>query len=44
MREDNSKDLDLGETIILKWILLKYNGMVLIGFIWLRIWTNGMQL
>jgi hypothetical protein len=32
---------DVGGWTILKWILDKYNGMVWIGLIWLRIGING---
>jgi hypothetical protein len=31
------KDLDLGETIILKWLLRKQGGVVWTGVIWQRI-------
>lgn len=33
--------LDVGDKIILKWILHKYNGVVYTGFIWFKIETNG---
>jgi hypothetical protein len=35
------EDLDIGGWIILKCILERYVGVVWIGFIWLKIWTNG---
>jgi hypothetical protein len=34
-------DLDIGERIILKWILEKKDGMVWTVLIWLRIGTGG---
>jgi hypothetical protein len=38
---DHWEDQDVGGLTILKWILEKYDGMVWIGLIWLRIGTNG---
>jgi hypothetical protein len=35
------KDLDVDGKIILEWILGKYGGKVLTGFIWLRIGISG---
>jgi hypothetical protein len=35
------EDQDVGGWTILKWILEKYNVIVWIGLIWLRIGTNG---
>ena len=42
-REGNNhlEDSDLGDWIILKWILHKLYGTVWAGYIWLRIWTSG---
>jgi hypothetical protein len=37
---DHWEDHDVGEWIISKWILERYDGMELIGFIWLRIGTS----
>jgi hypothetical protein len=36
-----SEDLNVDGRIILEWILREYGVKVLIGFIWLRIGTNG---
>jgi hypothetical protein len=38
---DHWEDQDVGGWTILKWILERYDGMVRIGLIWLRIGTNG---
>jgi hypothetical protein len=38
---DHWEDEDIGGWTILKWILERQDGMVWIGFIWLRIGTNG---
>jgi hypothetical protein len=38
---DHKEDLDIGERIILEWILERYDGVVWTGLIWLRIWTSG---
>jgi hypothetical protein len=38
---DQWEDRDVGEWTILKWVLERYNGMVGIGLIWLRIGTSG---
>jgi hypothetical protein len=38
---DHGKDQDIGGRTILKWILEKYDWMVWIGLIWLRIGTSG---
>jgi hypothetical protein len=38
---DHWEDLDVGWWTILKWILERYGGMVLIGLIWLRIGIGG---
>jgi hypothetical protein len=35
------EDLDVRERIILNWILEKQDGLVWIGFIWLRTGTSG---
>jgi hypothetical protein len=35
------EDLNVGESIILKCMLEKWDGVVQTGFIWLRIGTNG---
>jgi hypothetical protein len=35
------EDLGIEEMIILKFILRNWGLRVWIGFIWLRIWTNG---
>jgi hypothetical protein len=40
-RRDHAEDLDVNERIILKWILGKWVLMVLIGFIWPKIGTDG---
>jgi hypothetical protein len=34
------EDQDVGWWTILKWILERYDGMMGIGSIWLRIWTS----
>jgi hypothetical protein len=41
MERDHWEDEGVGERKILKWILEKYDGMVWIGLIWLRIRTGG---
>jgi hypothetical protein len=38
---DHWEDLDIGERIILEWILERWDGVVWTGLIWLRIGTNG---
>jgi hypothetical protein len=38
---DHWEDQDVGGLTILKWILERYDGMVWIGLIWLRIGTSG---
>jgi hypothetical protein len=38
---EKPEDLDVGERIILKWILEKQDGVVWTGFIWLRTGTSG---
>jgi hypothetical protein len=38
---DHWKEQDVGGWTILKWILERYDGMVWIGSIWLRIGTSG---
>jgi hypothetical protein len=38
---DHWENLDVGGWTILKWILKRYNGMVWIGLIWLRMETGG---
>jgi hypothetical protein len=38
---DHWEDQDVGGWTIIKWILERYNGMVWIGLIWLRIRTSG---
>jgi hypothetical protein len=38
---DHLEDQDIGGWTILKWILERYDGMVGIGSIWLRIGTSG---
>jgi hypothetical protein len=38
---DHLEDQDVYGWIILKWILERYDGMVGIGSIWLRIGTSG---
>jgi hypothetical protein len=38
---DHYEDQDVGGWTILKWILERYDGMVRIGLIWLRIGTGG---
>jgi hypothetical protein len=35
------EDQNVGGRRILKWILERYDGMVWIGFVWLRIGTSG---
>jgi hypothetical protein len=37
---DNREDLDLGKRLILRWILVRLDGMVWTRFIWLRRATN----
>jgi hypothetical protein len=32
---------DVGEGIMLKWILERWDGVVWTRFIWLRIWASG---
>jgi hypothetical protein len=38
---DHYEDLDIGGRIILEWILERYDEVVWIGLIWLRIGTSG---
>jgi hypothetical protein len=38
--EDRWEDQDVGGRTISKWILERYDGMVWVGLIWLRIGTN----
>jgi hypothetical protein len=38
---DHWEDLDVGGWTIIKWILERYDWMVWIGLIWLRIGTSG---
>jgi hypothetical protein len=38
---DHWEDQDVGGWTILKWMLERYDGMVGIGLIWLRIGTSG---
>jgi hypothetical protein len=38
---DHYEDLDIGERIILKWILEEYDGRALTGLTWLRIDSSG---
>jgi hypothetical protein len=38
---DHLEDQDVDRWTILKWILARYDGMVWIGSIWLRIGTGG---
>jgi hypothetical protein len=38
---DHQKDQDVGEWIILRWILSRQDGVVGTEFIWLRTGTNG---
>jgi hypothetical protein len=38
---DYSEELIVDGRIILEWILRKYNGKILTGFIWVRIETSG---
>jgi hypothetical protein len=38
---DHVEDQGIGGRTILKWILERYDGMVWIGLIWLRIGTSG---
>jgi hypothetical protein len=40
-KRDHWEDLDVGGWTILKWIIERYGGMVLMGLIWLRIGTSG---
>jgi hypothetical protein len=39
--DENSEDQDVGEWIILKWILEIYDGVVWTGLIWFWIQTSG---
>jgi hypothetical protein len=41
---DNLGDIDVDENVVLKWILYKWDMRMWIGFIWLRIGTNGWHL
>jgi hypothetical protein len=38
---DHWEDIDVGGWTILKWIIDRYDGMVWIRLIWLRIGTSG---
>jgi hypothetical protein len=38
---DHWEDQDVSGWTILKWILERYDGIVWIGYIWLRIGTSG---
>jgi hypothetical protein len=38
---DHLENKDVGELILLKWVLERLDGMVWIGLIWLRIGTSG---
>jgi hypothetical protein len=40
-RRDHWEDQDVGWWTMLKWNLERYDGMVWIGLIWLRIRTSG---
>jgi hypothetical protein len=40
-KRDHWEDEDMGDWIILKWILERYNGVVWTGSMWLRIGTSG---
>jgi hypothetical protein len=35
------EDQDVGGWAILNWVLQRYDGMIWIGLIWLRIWPSG---
>jgi hypothetical protein len=41
---DHWEYLDVGDRIILKWIIERKDGVVWTGLIWLRIGTNGVPL
>jgi hypothetical protein len=41
MERDQEADQDISGRIILKWILERYDEVVLTGLIWLRIGTSG---
>jgi hypothetical protein len=38
---DHQEDQDVGEWIILKWILKRQDGVIWTGLIWLMIGTSG---
>ena len=38
---DHLEDLDVGRSIILKWIVKEWDGEAWAGLIWLRIGTGG---
>jgi hypothetical protein len=40
-RKQTIRKTDVGRRIILKWILEKQDGVIWIGFIWLRVVTSG---